>query len=253
LLAIDGVEINEKTAVDELLYHKAGEKVSLLFKSKGLTEIKALNYSSQNNLRYNNWVAERAEIVNKATGGKIGYLHIRSMNKQSLDKFKDDLLAKNFYTNGLIIDVRKNGGGNISDDLVEILTRKHHSYTQSRYSDEEPISFPTGTYEKPLVLLIDEDSFSDAEVFPNLFKYLKLGTIIGMPTSGSVIGTGSVNFMDGSSMRMPSSGWYTIDKDGLRNMEGNPAEPDIFVPMTIEDIITDNDKQLQKAIEVLGF
>jgi len=254
LLEIDGQEIDEKTSVTDLLVNKVGEILTLKFmkgKTQTLVEVKALSYSEQNNLRYDNWVAERIEMVKKASNGELGYLHIRRMDKQSLEKFKEDLFSKNYYTKGLIIDVRKNGGGNISEDLIDILSKRHNSFTQSRLSDEEPIQFPSSTYEKPLVLLIDEDSFSDAEVFPNIFKYLKMGTIIGMPTSGSVIGTSSTSFMDGSSMRMPRNGWYVIDKDGLKNMEGNPAEPDIVVPHTIKDIIEDNDKQLERAIQEL--
>jgi len=171
------------------------------------------------------------------------------MDRESLARFKEDLFAKNYYTKALIIDVRGNGGGNIHDELIEILTKKQYAFTQSRYSDETPVAFPSNTYEKPIVLLIDEGSFSDAEIFPILFKHMKLGTIIGMPTSGSVIGTGSVSFMDGSSMRMPSNGWYTMDNT---NMEGTGAKPDILIPHTIDDIIKDNDKQLARAIEELN-
>jgi tricorn protease len=99
-----------------------------------------------------------------------------------------------------------------------------------------------------MALLINENSFSDAEIFPTLFKQLKLGVVIGMPTSGSVIGTGHYRFMEGSSMRMPSTGWFTPTG---KNMEGNGAIPDIFVDPTPQQVINDDDVQLKRAVEEL--
>lgn len=251
ILAIDDIAINKDTVISNLLAYKIGEKIKLLIKTKEGEKtvfITGLRASQQNNLRYKHWVEERRRIVDQKTKGEIAYLHIKSMDQASLNQFKQDLFAKSYNKKALIIDVRDNGGGNIHDELVEILTRKQYAFTNSRYTDTAPRPFPNLTFEKPIVLLINENSFSDAEIFPVLFDHLKLGTIIGMPTSGSVIGTGSVDFMDGSSMRMPSNGWYTMS--GV-NMEGTGAKPHIMVPHTINDIINDHDQQLDRAIEEL--
>jgi len=97
-----------------------------------------------------------------------------------------------------------------------------------------------------VVLLINENSFSDAEIFPTIFKQLNLGKIIGMPTSGSVIGTGHQRFMDGSSMRIPRNGIFRYDGT---NMEGIGVIPDITVEPTPDEVRDDDDVQLKKAIE----
>lgn len=109
---------------------------------------------------------------------------------------------------------------------------------------------PSKVFDKPIVLLIDQGSFSDGEIFPHIFKHLKLGTIVGVPTSGSVIGTVPHDLMDGSSMRMPRNGWW-LDDEQLTNLEGNGVQPDIIVELTPKDIVNDNDVQLKKAVEVL--
>jgi tricorn protease len=107
---------------------------------------------------------------------------------------------------------------------------------------------PATIWQKPTTLLINESSFSDAEIFPILFKQLGIGKVIGVPTSGGVIGTTPYELMDGSSMRLPRSGWYTLE--GV-NMEGTGASPDIFVDLTPEQLIKDDDQQIIKAVEVL--
>lgn len=251
ILEVDDIKINNETVLSDLLAYKVGEKIKLKIKTKDgekIAFVTGLRASQNNNLKYKHWVEERRRIVDQKSNGEIGYLHIKGMDQPSLNQFKQDLFAKSYNKKALIIDIRDNGGGNIHDELVEILTRKQYAFTNSRYVDTAPRPFPNLTFEKPIVLLINENSFSDAEIFPVLFDHLKLGTIIGMPTSGSVIGTGSIDFMDGSRMRMPSNGWYTMN--GI-NMEGTGAKPHIMVPHSIADVINDNDKQLDRAIEEL--
>jgi tricorn protease len=170
------------------------------------------------------------------------------MNWPSYKKFEQDLFAKNYGKEALIIDVRNNGGGNIHDYLIETLTRQTYALNSHRNYDGSLYAGPANSWEKPMVLLINQDSFSDAEIFPNLFSELQLGKVIGMPTSGSVIGTNHYRFRDGSSMRMPGHGWFT--KDGT-NMEGSGAQPDIFVDPTPHQIIEDDDVQLKRAVQEL--
>src|SRR5204863_4551667 len=102
---------------------------------------------------------------------------------------------------------------------------------------------------KPIVLLINERSFSDAEVFPWSFRELKLGKIVGVPTAGGVIGTNDINLSDGSKFRIPRVGWYGLDGT---NLEGLGVKPDVLVEETIEDRLNGRDPQLAKAIEIIG-
>ncbi|MDP8201780.1 MAG: S41 family peptidase [Candidatus Tenebribacter burtonii] len=252
LLSVDGEEIGQEMDIIANFKNKVGEKIKLEIMcgdSMKVVTIKGLSNREDRALFYDNWVEERRIRVEKLSGGKIGYLHIRSMNNTSYQKFIQDLFAENADKKALIIDVRNNGGGYIHDRLLEILTKKPYALSTYRgYDGKVKYKNPDNTVDVPMALLINENSFSDAEIFPTLFKQLELGIVIGMPTSGSVIGTGHYTFMDGSSMRMPSTGWYTPTG---KNMEGNGAIPDIFVDPTPEQIINDDDVQLKRAVEEL--
>ncbi|MDP2172297.1 MAG: S41 family peptidase [Candidatus Cloacimonadaceae bacterium] len=105
---------------------------------------------------------------------------------------------------------------------------------------------PSASGNRPSIVLVDERSFSDGEIFPILYQELKLGKVVGIPSSGAVIGTWEYQLLDGSSMRMPGSGWYKLDGT---NMEGSGAIPDIIVENSPNDIISERDNQLIRAIE----
>ncbi len=251
LLEVDHKPVGKNTSVTSLFVDKVGQEIELKIKTADSLKtvvIKGLSGSENRDMSYANWVWERSEMVNKWSNGKIGYLHIEGMNNECYDKFVQDLFANNIDKESVVIDVRDNGGGYIHDRLIEALTKKSYGYSTNREFDAQKLKTPGNIWEKPMVLLINEDSFSDAEIFPHLFKELKLGKVVGMPTSGSVIGTGSANFMDGSSMRMPGSGWYLLDKS---NMEGSGAQPDVMVDLTPEQIVNDDDAQLRTAVEIL--
>lgn len=251
LLEVDGKKINKNTIYSKLFLNKTGKKIKLKFKTNGKelnAEIKGVGYSTINNWRYDNWVNERAQKVEELSKGKIGYLHIRGMNQTSLKKFKRDLWAVNYDKKALIIDVRGNGGGNISEELIEELTKVKMATTTRRGSGDIIKNYPANVEAMPKVVLINEDSFSDAEIFPYLFRTRELGKIIGMPTSGGVIGTSPRTLIDGSTMRMPGSGWFRL---GGRNMELDGCKPDIRVEMTPKQIIEDDDTQLKTAVNEL--
>jgi C-terminal processing protease CtpA/Prc/Tol biopolymer transport system component len=251
LIKVDGVTITPTLCLDELLADKIGKKIELEFNTdSGIVkaEIKGMSAGQQYQLYYEDWVARRRDMVESITNARIGYLHIRRMNQESLEKFINDLFAENYEKDALIIDVRFNGGGNISRELLDILSREYRAYTTRRGYQDIMFKTPGHIWEKPLVLLINENSASDAEIFPIIFQQLGLGKVIGMPTGGGVIGTTPYQLMDGSSMRLPRSGWYTLE--GV-NMEGTGATPDIFVDHTPKQIIVDDDLQLQTAIDVL--
>ena len=251
LLSVDGEKVGKGLPFVPRFIDKVGEKIKLEILSgdslKTIT-IKGLSNWENYSMFYDDWVEERTEKVKKWSEGKIGYLHIRGMDNPSYNKFYQDLFTKNYDKKALIIDVRNNGGGYTHDRILEVLTKKSYAYSTNRYFNAQKHKFPGNTFEKPLVVLINENSFSDAEIFPAVFQELKLGKVIGVPTSGSVIGTGHKYFMDGSSMRMPSNGWFLLDG---KNMEGNGVQPDILVRLTPKQIEKDDDIQLKKAVEEL--
>jgi tricorn protease len=196
-------------------------------------------------LQYQRWVNARRDMVTKLSNGDIGYLHIRAMNAPSLRQFQLDLAA-NRTKKALVIDQRFNGGGGIDQELLAILAGRQYQYTLGRdqgYQQPRPQNFYG-----PMVVMQNERSASDAEMFPAGFQALGLGKVVGVPTMGAVIGTGSYTLLDGSSIRTPGSGVWTVDG---KNMENYGVPPDVLVDNTPADFIQGRDAQIEKAVEIL--
>ncbi len=208
--------------------------------------LEPLNGGANNNLLYDRWVTEHKQMVAKLTNNEIGYLHIRAMDAPSLAKFQRDLL-ENQDKLALIIDQRFNGGGGIDQELLQILgQRKVYQITRGR--DSLDVRRPAQAFFGPMVVMQNERSASDAEMFPDGFRALGLGKLVGMPTYGAVIGTGSYTLLDGSAIRTPGSGVFTAKGE---NMENYGVVPDVLVDNGPADFLTGHDRQIEKAIEVL--
>ncbi len=168
------------------------------------------------------------------------------MDAPSLERFQRDLL-ENLDKKALIIDERFNGGGGIDQELLEILNQRK-KYESYRGRDSVEIARPVQAFFGPMVVLENERSASNAEMFPEGFKTLGLGKVIGVPTYGAVIGTGSFNLMDGSTIRTPGTGVFTSTG---RDFENYGVPPDVYIDNTPADFLTGHDRQMEKAIEVL--
>jgi tricorn protease len=196
-------------------------------------------------LQYARWVDDRRDMVTKASNGDIGYLHIRAMDAPSLRQFQLDLAA-NRTKKALVIDQRFNGGGGIDQELLGILAGRQYQYTMGRdagFQQPRPQNFYG-----PMVVMQNERSASDAEMFPAGFKALGLGKVVGVPTMAAVIGTGSYTLLDGSAIRTPGSGVWTITG---QNMENYGVPPDVYVDNTPDDFLKGRDAQVLRAVEVL--
>ncbi len=211
-----------------------------------IVTLKPVSYWKYYRQAYEQWVEQKRAMVEEISGGKIGYAHIRSMNHSSLRQFERDLFSYNWNKEALIIDVRYNPGGHIHNQLIDLLQGEAFGYSLPRNGKKQ--YQPDFVWRKPSALLINERSFSDAEVFPNAYQTLGIGKVIGTPTFGGVIGTGGMSLLDGSWFRLPWIGWYTIDG---RNMENTGAEPDILIERLPTEIEEGKDSQLVKAVEVL--
>ncbi|MGB7622908.1 MAG: S41 family peptidase, partial [Terriglobia bacterium] len=209
------------------------------------TKVDPVNGGAYGTLQYDKWVADRRAMVDKWSHGEIGYLHIRQMNQESLQKFERDL-AEQHFKKAMVIDQRFNPGGGIDQELLEILQQKQYQYTRVR--DSIQITRPLRAFFGPLVVMQNERSTSDAEVFPDGVRTLKLGKVVGVTTYGAVIGTGSYTLMDGSAIRTPGSGLWNVSGTNLENF-GVP--PDVYVDNTPADFLASLDAQLKKAVEVL--
>jgi tricorn protease len=198
---------------------------------------------------YQRWVSKNAEAVAKLSNGTLGYIHIPSMDEQGLEQFVRSLYSDNFDKDAIVIDVRYNGGGFTHDQVLNYLGGKEHTFFRQRDGGEGLVlrSFDR-KWTKPSAVLINNRSYSDAEIFPSAYKTLGLGKVIGQATGGFVIGTTSVHLIDGSQFRTPRTGVYTVK--GV-NMEKQGVQPDIAVEAMPEDVAKGNDAQIKAAVEVL--
>jgi tricorn protease len=252
LLAVNGKELKTTENYWKLFNILPGRKFEFLVNSKPATDgawtisLEPLTSAAMNNLLYDRWVEDRKQMVATLTKGEIGYLHIKAMDAPSLAKFQRDLL-ENQDKKALIIDQRFNGGGGIDQELLQILNQRK-AYQVTRGRDSLDVKRPGQTFFGPMVVLQNERSASDAEMFPDGFRALGLGKLVGVPTSGQVIGTGSFTLLDGSAIRTPGAGVYTAKGE---NMENYGVPPDVYVDNTPADFLAGHDRQVEKAIETL--
>jgi tricorn protease len=260
IVAIDGEEITDKTDLSELLNGKENETVTLMVstnpdadpkdvKARRRVDVQATNRQRISGLMYERWVENNARRVSELSKGKLGYIHIPSMDENGLDAFVRALYSENFDKEAIVLDVRFNGGGFTHDQVLNYLGAKEHTLFRQRDGGEGLVIRSTDRkWTKPLVLLINNRSYSDAEIFPNAFKTLNLGKVIGQPTGGFVIGTSGVQLIDGSTFRIPRIGVYTAK--GV-NMEKEGVMPDVLVEPHPDQLSRGVDVQLEKAVEVL--
>ncbi len=198
----------------------------------------------------------RRDAVAQASDDRIGYLHIRGMNMPSVHQFEHDLYAAAHGKDGLLIDVRDNGGGFTTDILLASLTAPTHAFTIPRgakMDDVRPDSYPRDrrllyAYSRPVVVLCNENSFSNAEIFSHAIQNTDRGTLVGEETFGGVISTGGFTLIDGTRVRQPFRGWYLPDGT---DMESRGAIPDVRIQRMPGDEAAGVDAQLDAAIRTL--
>jgi tricorn protease len=253
LIAINGQPVKAGDNYYQLLNYKLNRKIEATFNNKPAedgawkTRIEPISTQAYSQLRYERWVKERREMVEKASNGRIGYLHIQAMNQPSLRKFEKEI-RENRDKEALVIDQRWNGGGNIEQELLAILVQREYQIWQPRGT--EATGRPFAGFFGPKVVLQNWRSASNAEMFPAGFRALGLGKVIGTPTMGAVIGTGSYSLIDGSTVRTPGVGVFLADQKRT-NMENYGVKPDILVDNTPEDNLAGRDRQLETAVQEL--
>jgi tricorn protease len=251
ILAVNGTALHSGDNYWKLYSMAPGRKFDFLVNSRPAADgawtvrITPVAAAANTTLQYEKWVADRTAMVEKMSNGEIGYLHIRAMNAPSLAKFERDL-SDNHFKKALIIDQRFNGGGGIDQELLEILEQRQFQYTRNR--DSTYVTRPERAFFGPIVVMQNERSFSDAEVFPDGIRRLGLGKTVGTYTNSSVIGTGAYRLIDGEMVRTPGTGLWDIEGYNLENY-GVPA--DFWVDNTPPDDMAGKDAQIEKAVEVL--
>lgn len=213
--------------------------------------IRPISYSQARALAHSAHLDERNTRVKNASKDKLGYLHVARMMWDEFEKFEHHIYERGAGKNGLIIDVRDNGGGFTCDHLLTVLTQPLHAYTVGRNGS---IGYPQdrhvyASWNKPIVVICNQNSFSNAEIFSHAIKTVDRGKIVGIPTAGGVISTGSANVLELGRMRLPGRGWF-LPHDG-EDMELYGAVPHFIVDVKPGDLSSGKDPQLEKAIEVL--
>ncbi len=253
ILAVNGHPVNEVDNIYMLLVGKAGKTVELTVNSQpstaGSRKVLVKPIADESQLYYYDWVEGNIRKVSEATNGEVGYIHIPDMGPEGLNEF-----VKHYYPQllkkGLIIDVRGNGGGNVSPMIMERLLRTI-TYVTMHTGEKKGDVNPVGTFIGPKVALLDKYSASDGDLFPYRFKYKKLGKLIGTRSWGGVVGySGQIPLIDGGSLVTPSYAPFAANGSGWI-IEGHGVEPDIYIENDPVREYEGIDDQLNKAIEVI--
>lgn len=248
LLEVEGRKLNRKTLPQELLVNCAGTEISITVanaRGKNRKTISLKTLRDEGPARYRDWVEANRESVHQKSKNKIGYIHIPDMMPTGFAEFHRYFLSEIQYP-GLIIDVRFNRGGHVSQLLLEKLTRKRIAYDVTRWGQPEP--YPYESVLGSIVCLTNEYAGSDGDIFSHAFKLYKIGPLIGKRTWGGVIGISPYyNLSDGGLTTQPEYSFYFIDVGW--KIENYGTDPDIEVEITPQDYVRGKDPQMERALK----
>ncbi|MDB4872126.1 MAG: peptidase, partial [Gemmatimonadales bacterium] len=250
VLAIDDDELRATDDPYRLLRGKADRPVTLTLAAtadgRSSHRVSYRPITSENDLVYLDMVLANQKRVAELTGGKVGYIHIPDMGAAGLREF-----IKWYYPQirkeGLVVDVRANGGGNISRMLIERLRRELLGLGYAR-TDEYPNTYPDKVFVGPMAAILDEYSASDGDIFPYMFRQARLGPLIGKRSWGGVVGiNGGVPLIDGGTVNVP--GFALASVEGQWIIEGHGVDPDIEVDNDPASVLAGRDLQLERAVQ----
>ncbi len=248
LLAIEGKKLDRGTTPGSLLVNRAGQEIQLTVANRNGRNRRNVCVKTIGNeipLRYRDWVESNREYIHKKTKGRVGYVHIPDMGANGYAEFHRYFLTELDY-DGLIVDVRFNGGGHVSGILIGKLARKRLGYDLTRWMGTFP--YPSESTAGPMIALTNEYAGSDGDIFSHAFKLMKLGKLIGRRTWGGVIGIWPRNWLvDGTITTQPEfSFWF---KDVGWGVENYGTDPDIKVDITPKEYVRGVDAQLNFTIK----
>jgi tricorn protease len=249
VLAINGEELKAEDDPYRLLRNRADNPVFLTVNSRptmdGARTISYRPVTEEGNLIYLDWIMGNRRKVEQLSGGRIGYVHLPDMGANGIREF-----IKWYYPQldkeGLVVDDRANGGGNVSRMLLERLGRKWLALNYGRTSDVG-FTYPDGVFIGPMVCLLDQNSGSDGDIFPAMFRESGLGPLVGKRSWGGVVGISNRGpLIDGGGVSVPESGM--ANKNGEWIIEGYGVDPDIEVEREPKALIEGHDQQLERAV-----
>ncbi len=246
---IDGVALTPETNHFKLLNRKHNKNtlLSLYDPSTGNRwdeTVKPISLGKENELRYQRWVKQNREMVEKLSDGKVGYVHVRGMNDRSFRTVYDDVLGKNHNKEALIVDTRFNGGGWLHDDLATFLNGKNYITFMPRGQDLG--NEPQFKWSKPSIVVMSESNYSDAHMFPYTYRALGIGKLLGMPVPGTGTAVWWERLQNGMVFGIPQVGMVDTEGDYLENKQ---LEPDIKVNNDPGEVSKGRDQQLEEAVK----
>jgi len=250
--AIDGVTIDASMDFYKLLNRKAGKYTLISVYDPAANKrwdetVKPVNQGEEGELLYKRWVRQRRAEVDKLSGGKIGYVHVRSMNDASMRVVVEELLGLNISKDAVIVDTRFNGGGNIHEQLSDFLSGKKYFdvVPHGQYIGSEPFD----KWIKPSIVLVSESNYSDAHLFPLAYKAKGLGLLVGMPVPGTGTFVWWENQIDPTiRFGIPMGCWRSLDGKCAENVQ---TEPDIMVRNEPDVMAAGHDQQIEAAVKEL--
>lgn len=248
--SINGQAITSDTDIAQLLNLQVGKKTLVGFSGKnGASEevVLPISNSKQNTLLYDRWVKSRRDAVEKLSGGRLGYVHVQSMNDASFRSVYSDILGKYNEKEGIVIDTRQNGGGRLHED-IEILFSGEHYFTQV-IRGREVCDMPSRRYNHPSIMIQAEGNYSNAHGTPWVYSHKKIGKLVGSPVPGTMSSVNWETLQDASLVfGVPVIGYQLPNGSYLENTQ---LEPDIYVLNCPESVVNGVDLQLEAAVNEL--
>ena len=251
ILAINGERILKGMDYYPLLDGKAGERVLVTIKKASGVEVDEVvvpvSAGVVNSLLYKRWVRHNAAMVEKLSGGRLGYVHIEGMNDPSFRTVYSDILGRYNHCEGIVIDTRFNGGGRLHEDIEVLFSGE--KYLTQEVRGKDACDMPSRRYNKASIMITGEANYSNAHGTPWVYRYKKMGLIVGKPVPGTMTSVNWETLQDPTLyFGIPVVGYRKADGTYLEN---DQLEPDIDVENTKELVVTGRDEQLEAAVKAL--
>ncbi|MDQ2907857.1 MAG: S41 family peptidase, partial [Candidatus Eremiobacteraeota bacterium] len=249
LEAVDGTPLDAHTNVEALLEDKIGKRIVVRVSGHDVP-VAPIDAEAAAALRYRAWVDSRRALVDRLSGGRLGYVHIFDMSEDALARLAVDLDIRNQSKAGVVIDIRNNEGGFVDPYVTDIFSRRNYVDFKDRGDPIVPERPSLGqrALDRPTVLLVNRYSLSDSENFTQDYRSAHLGKVVGEPTAGWIIFTYGTTLVDGTRFRIPHTKTLTT---GGGNMELHPRPVDVHAARRLGEDLEDDDAQLAAAVKTL--
>ena len=251
ILAIDGVTLTAPDSIYRLLDGTANRQTVLTVNNRpdlqGARQITVVPVTNEQALRTRAWVEENRRYVDRRSNGQLAYVYVPNTGQGGFESFNRYYFAQQ-DKQGAVIDERYNGGGSAADYIIDVLQRDFDGYFNNVAGDRRPFTSPSAGIWGPKVMIINEMAGSGGDLMPWMFRYRKIGPLVGKRTWGGLVHTADTpQFIDGGSMIAPRGGFFT--RDGKWAVENEGTAPDIDVENWPKDVIAGRDAQLERAVD----